>query len=126
MKKIETVLLMILAVCMSMSLESCNKDDEVDFYTLSVKVTDRGNLPEAIYENINEGISSRSYPNFTSLDKAKESLDYAVNSMKSSIEEEFKGNTYKFTISYIISDSKGETVYRVSLKVDGEKITIEK
>lgn len=111
---------------MSMSLESCNKDDEVDFYTLSVKVTDRGNLPEAIYENINEGISSRSYPNFTSLDKAKESLDYAVNSMKGSIEEEFKGNTYKFTISYIISDSKGETVYRVSLKVDGEKITIEK
>lgn len=46
--------------------------------------------------------------------------------MKGSIEEEFKGNTYKFTISYIISDSKGETVYRVSLKVDGEKITIEK
>ena len=75
MKKIETVLLMILTVCMSMSLESCNKDDEVDFYTLSVKVTDRGNLPEAIYENINEGISSRSYPNFTSLQKRKGDID---------------------------------------------------
>lgn len=126
MKKIETVLLMILAVCMSMSLESCNKDDEVDFYTLTAKVTDKGNLPESVYTAINQNLSSSTFPRYTSLNLAKEALDFAVASQKSSIEAELVGNTYKYTISYIISNTKGETVYQVSLKIDGEKITIEK
>jgi hypothetical protein len=124
MKKIETIFLMILAVCMSMSMQSCNNDDEEDFYTLTAKVTDKGNLPDAIYTAINENISSSTFPHYTSLNAAKEALNFAVNSQKSNIEAELVGNTYKYTISYIISNSKGESVYQVSLKIDGESVTI--
>jgi len=124
MKKIETILLMILAVCMSMSLQSCNNDDEEDFYTLTAKVTDKGTLPDAVYESINKSISSSTFPRYTSLNQAKEALDFAVASEKRNIEAELVGNTYKYTISYIISNTKGETVYQVGLKIDGETVTI--
>ena len=124
MKKIETIFLMILAVCMSMSMQSCNNDDEEDFYTLTAKVTDKGNLPESVYTAINKSISSSTFPRYTSLNQAKEGLDFAVASQKKNIEAELVGNTYKYTISYIISNTKGETVYQVSLKIDGESVTI--
>ena len=123
MKKIGTILLMVLTVCMSMSLQSCNNDEE-DLYTLTAKITDRGDLPANAYAEINESLTSSTFPNYTSLGNAKDALNKAVDIMKSSIETELIGNVYKYTISYIITNSKGESVYKVDLKIDGEKVTI--
>lgn len=123
MKKIGTILLMVLTVCMSMSLQSCNNDEE-DLYTLTTKITDRGDLPANVYAEINESLSSSTFPNYTSLGNAKDALNKAVDIMKSSIETELIGNVYKYTISYIITNSKGESVYKVDLKIDGEKVTV--
>lgn len=123
MKKIGTILLMVLTVCMSMSLQSCNNDEE-DLYTLTTKITDRGDLPANVYAEINESLTSSTFPNYTSLGNAKDALNKAVDIMKSSIETELIGNVYKYTISYIITNSKGESVYKVDLKIDGEKVTV--
>lgn len=124
MKKIGTIMLMILTVCMSMSLQSCDKDDDDDFYTLSVKLTDKGNLPDEVYDAINESVTSSSFPRYGSLGDAKDALNKAVDIQKRSIEAVLVGNIYKYTISYIISNSNGESVYKVDLKIDGEKMTV--
>lgn len=124
MKKIGTIMLMMLAVCMSMSLQSCNNDDDDDFYSLSVKITDRGDLSDKDLDAINKTLTSGSFPHYTSLGDAKNALNKAVDAYKDSFEREMKGNTYKFTISYIIANSKGETAYKVDVKVDGEKVTV--
>jgi hypothetical protein len=124
MKKIGTILLMVLTVCMSMSLQSCNNDDDDDFYTLSVKLTDRGDLPDDICDAINKSVTSSSFPRYTSLGDAKDALNKAIDIQKKSIEAELVGNIYKYTISYIISNSDGKSVYKVDLKIDGEKVTI--
>ena len=123
MKKIGTIMLMVLTVCMSMSLQSCNNDEE-DLYTITAKITDRGDLPANVYAEINESLTSSTLPYYTSLGNAKDALNKAVDIMKSSLETELMGNIYKYTISYIITNSKGETVYKVDVKVDGEKVTI--
>ena len=123
MKKIGTILLMILTVCMSMSLQSCNNDEE-DLYTFTAKITDRGDLSDKDLDAINQSLTTGTSPNYTSLGKAKDALNKAVDVYKDSFEREMKGNTYKFTISYIIANSKGETAYKVDVKVDGEKVTV--
>ena len=126
MKYFEKILLMMLAVCMSVTFQSCNNDDDDDFYSLTVKVTDQGNLPDEVYTAINERISSTTFPRYSSLDKAKDALDTAVNTQKGGIEAELVGNPYTYTISYIISNSNGEKVYQVSLRIDRETVTVVK
>lgn len=127
MKKIQSILLMMLAVCMSVSLQSCNKDDDVsELYSLEAKITDQGTLPDDAYELMQDRFESNTQVSYASLDKAKEALDIAVNTQKGSIQAALQGNTYKFTISYILYNAKGAAVYKIDLKIDGENLTIVK
>ena len=45
---------------------------------------------------------------------------------KEAIQTSLAGNTYKFTVSYILYNSKGSVVYKIDLKIDGENMTIVK
>ena len=55
MKKIQSILLMMLAVCMSVSLQSCNKDDDVtELYLLEANITNKGTLPDDAYDLMQE------------------------------------------------------------------------
>lgn len=127
MKKIQSILLVMLAVCMSFSFQSCkNDDDVVDQYTLATKITDQGNLPDQAYILMKQQFESSEDVSYTSLERAKEALDIAVNMQKEAIQTSLAGNTYKFTVSYILYNSKGSVVYKIDLKIDGENMTIVK
>jgi len=127
MKKIQSILLVLLAVCMSVSLQSCNKDDDVsELYSLEAKITDQGTLPDDAYVLMQDRFESNTQVSYASLDKAKEALDIAVNAQKGNLQAALQGNTYKFTISYILYNAKGAAVYKIDLKIDGENLTIVK
>ena len=85
-------------------------------------------VPQAhdAYELMQDQFESKTQVSYTSLDKAKEALDIAVNTQKGSIQAALRGNTYKFTISYILYNAKGAAVYKIDLKIDGENLTIVK
>ena len=98
----------------------------VDQYTLAAKITDQGNLPDQAYILMKQQFESSKDVSYTSLERAKEALDIAVNMQKDAIQTSLAGNTYKFTVSYILYNSKGSVVYKIGLKIDGENMTIVK
>ena len=83
-------------------------------------------MPDQAYILMKQQFESSKDVSYTSLERAKEALDIAVNMQKEAIQTSLAGNTYKFTVSYILYNSKGSVVYKIDLKIDGENMTIVK
>lgn len=126
MKKFETIILMVLVAFMGLAVQSCNNDDDVDFYTMRIDITDRGNLPDTFFKAYEARFSSSQRVNYASLSDAKAYLRRSLEENKSSIEEALvkDNNTYNFTLSYLLINNSGEQVYKISYKIEGTKVTI--
>ncbi len=126
MKKFESVILMVLVAFMGLAVQSCNNDDDVDFYTMRIDITDRGNLPDTFFKAYEARFSSSQRVNYASLSDAKAYLRRSLEENKSSIEEALvkDNNTYNFTLSYLLINNSGEQVYKISYKIEGTKVTI--
>ena len=128
MKKIQTLLLALMTVFMGMTVQSCNNDDDAELYTVRTEITDRGNLPDAIYQSLKQIFDANPQRGYASLDEAKKNLSAAADNWKTEIEKDLKldGNIYKYTVSYVVYNSKGEKVYKIDLKIDGTTVTVVK
>lgn len=126
MKKFETIILMVLVAFMGLAVQSCNNDDDVDFYTMRIDITDRGNLPDEFFKAYEARFSSSQRVNYASLSDAKAYLKRSLQDNKSSMEEALvkDKNTYNFTLSYLLINNSGEQVYKISYKIEGTKVTI--
>ena len=126
MKKFETIILMVLVAFMGLAVQSCNNDDDVDFYTMRIDITDRGNLPDTFFKAYEARFSSSQRVNYASLSDAKAYLKRSLQENKSSLEEALvkDNNTYNFTLSYLLINNSGEQVYKISYKIEGTKVTI--
>ena len=127
MKKIQIMMLMMLVALMGMTVQSCGSDDgdETKLYTLSMELSDPGTLPSEMVPFYQAMLSQPVNMNFTTLNDAKAMLRTYANAFKSQMEADLRasGNTYKFTISYLLKDG-GTTVYKMDIKVDGTTVTI--
>ena len=128
MKKIQTLLLALMTVFMGMTVQSCNNDDDAELYTVRTEITDRGDLPDAIYQSLKQIFDANPQRGYASLDEAKKNLSAAADNWKTEIEKDLKldGNIYKYTVSYVVYNSKGEKVYKIDLKIDGTTVTVVK
>ena len=117
---------MVLVAFMGLVVQSCNNDDDVDFYTMRIDITDRGNLPDTFFKAYEARFSSSQRVNYASLSDAKAYLRRSLQENKSSIEEALvkDNNTYNFTLSYLLINNSGEQVYKISYKIEGTKVTI--
>ena len=117
---------MMLTAFMGMAVQSCNNDDDAEFYTLRISITDKGNLPDQVYNAYENAFSSNQKLNYTSLSDAKTYLKNLVYANKSEIEQGLRtdNNIYNFTLSYLLINSKGEQVYKISYQIEGTQATI--
>lgn len=130
------MMLMMLTAFMGFALQSCGSDDDnkseaTDTYTMSLEIVDKGELSDAEVEYLNNRIAKKlaesgAPTTVTATEtQAKAALDLAITMHKSTFEEEFKGNTLKFTLAFILRNSSKKVVYQRNVLVDGENVIVQ-
>lgn len=126
MKNFKAILLVMLTAFMGMAVQSCNNDDDAEILTLRMSITDKGNLPDNIYNSYESAFSSSQKVSYNSLSEAKTYVKNTIVANKSAMEQAMilDNNTYNFTLSYLLINGKGEQVYKISYKIEGTKVTV--
>lgn len=126
MKNFKAILLVMLTAFMGMAVQSCNNDDDAEILTLRISITDKGNLPDNIYNSYESAFSSSQKVSYNSLSEAKTYVKNTIVANKSAMEQAMilDNNTYNFTLSYLLINGKGEQVYKISYKIEGTKVTV--
>ena len=117
---------MMLTAFMGMAVQSCNNDDDAEILTLRMSITDKGNLPDNIYNSYESAFTSSQKVSYNSLSEAKTYVKNTIVANKSAMEQAMilDNNTYNFTLSYLLINGKGEQVYKISYKIEGTKATV--
>ena len=126
MKDFKAILLVMLTAFMGMAVQSCNNDDDAEILTLRMSITDKGNLPDNIYNSYESAFTSSQKVSYNSLSEAKTYVKNTIVANKSAMEQAMilDNNTYNFTLSYLLINGKGEQVYKISYKIEGTKVTV--
>lgn len=126
MKNFKAILLVMLTAFMGMAVQSCNNDDDAEILTLRMCITDKGNLPDNIYNSYESAFTSSQKVSYNSLSEAKTYVKNTIVANKSAMEQAMilDNNTYNFTLSYLLINGKGEQVYKISYKIEGTKVTV--
>ena len=126
MKNFKAILLVMLTAFMGMAVQSCNNDDDAEILTLRMSITDKGNLPDNIYNSYESAFTSSKKVSYNSLSEAKTYVKNTIVANKSAMEQAMilDNNTYNFTLSYLLINGKGEQVYKISYKIEGTKVTV--
>jgi len=126
MKNFKAILLVMLTAFMGMAVQSCNNDDDAEILTLRMSITDKGNLPDNIYNSYESAFTSSQKVSYNSLSEAKTYVKNTIVANKSAMEQAMilDNNTYNFTLSYLLINGKGEQVYKISYKIEGTKVTV--
>ncbi len=126
MKKLETMLLMLLIAFMGMTLQSCGSDNDDEdtkaSYTLTAALTDKGNLPEEAVALIEPELKLMSQTFTATLAEAKAALDETMQLYKSTFAVE---DGFHFTITFYLKDSAGKEKYSKRILVNGSNVTIQ-
>ena len=121
MKKIKSLMLMMLMIFVGGMICSCGNDDDdnvdgnrggaISTYTLHCTISDYGTMHEEYAAFLKQGLdayAARSFPN-ASLETVKAALDEAVDEAVKS--GNYNDSPYNYTIEFYITDSNGKKVY---------------
>ena len=122
MKKIQSMMLMLLVAVMGLCVQSCGDDDNLSMYTIQAKLVDKGNLGADAVAQINQLCDAIKRTDTATEDAVIKALDTTMPSFAASFPTKGENDVNAiYTIKIYITNSAGKEIYsrRIEIK-DGE------
>ena len=123
MKKIQSMMLMLLVAVMGMCVQSCGDDDNnSSLYTIQAKLVDKGNLSDDAVAQVNQLCDAVKRTDTATEDAVIKALDTTMPSFAASFPTKGENDVNAiYTIKIYITNSAGKEIYsrRIEIK-DGE------
>ena len=122
MKKIQSMMLMLLVAVMGMCVQSCGDDDNLSMYSIQSKLVDKGNLGADAVAQINQLCDAIKRTDTATEDAVIKALDTTMPSFAASFPTKGENDVNAiYTIKIYITNSAGKEIYsrRIEIK-DGE------
>ena len=123
MKKIQSMMLMLLVAVMGMCVQSCGDDDNnSSLYTIQAKLVDKGNLSDDAVAQVNQLCDAVKRTDTATEDAVIKALDTTMPSFAAAFPTKGENDVNAiYTIKIYITNSAGKEIYsrRIEIK-DGE------
>ena len=123
MKKIQSMMLMLLVAVMGLCVQSCGDDDNnSSLYTIQAKLVDKGNLGADAVAQINQLCDAIKRTDTATEDAVIKALDTTMPSFAASFPTKGENDVNAiYTIKIYITNSAGKEIYSRMLEIkDGE------
>jgi len=126
MKKLQTLMLMMLVAFMGLAVQSCGSDDDKgaasrEQFTLSAELTDAGNLTDDEKSAMQAGFAQIGHTVTATESEAKAALDESIEMYKDSYANTAGKN---YTVTFFLKNASGKVVYQKSIVVQGQNVTV--